>query len=219
MKSKKTEPIKLIKDAIHGLDLHYDDSYLHIFQIYLSMIRKWSRAYNLTSLKKDRDIVIKHFIDSIMYIKAIPESAATLLDVGSGAGFPGVPIKIIRPETKVYLLEPSRKKISFLKNLIKELALSDIFAVRCRVEEYPCGNKDMPETFDVITTRALFKTEEFIARTGRLCTEDGIMIISKGPGYTKELDSLEKNSYEIMATGLDTFGLDRKLVVIRPAKK
>ena len=80
---------------------------------YLSELKKWNRAYNLTGLAKDEDIIIKHFLDSLLYLKAIPQGALQVADIGTGAGFPGIPITIIRPEIEMYLIEPSGKKVRF----------------------------------------------------------------------------------------------------------
>ncbi|MEW6215889.1 MAG: 16S rRNA (guanine(527)-N(7))-methyltransferase RsmG, partial [Nitrospirota bacterium] len=96
---------------------------LSAFMTYLSELKRWNKAYNLTSLSKDEDIIIKHFLDSLLYLKAIPDGEIKIADVGSGAGFPGIPLKIIRPEIEMYLIEPSRKKSAFLRHIIRQVGL------------------------------------------------------------------------------------------------
>lgn len=189
---------------------------MHAFSLYLESLRKWSRTYNLTAIKDDRGIVVKHFIDSLTYVKALPDDAITLADIGTGAGFPGVPIKIVRPDLAVYLIEPSRKKVSFLRNLIKELSMRDISVLRCRVEEYPCDQVDAPEQFDVVATRALYKIDDFVKKVSQLCKSDGIMVISKGPSAEQEIKNVEVDRIKIIRPDLSTFGIDRYLVTIRP---
>ncbi len=198
------------------LDMPFRSEYVPAFSSYLEMLKKWSRAYSLTSIKNDREIVVKHFIDSLSYLKAIPDSAVTMADIGTGAGFPGVPVKIVRPGLKVYLIEPSRKKTSFLRNLIKELALHDIFVLRCRVEEYPCDKGDVPERFDVVTTRALYKIDEFVVKASPLCASNGTMVISKGPSVKQEINTVEAGRCKVVRPDLSRFGIDRYLISIKP---
>ncbi len=216
MRSNQSDQIHLIGEALEILDIRFRSEHVLAFSLYLEMLKKWSRAYNLTSIKEDREIVVKHFIDSLIYLKVIPDSAVTLADIGTGAGFPGVPVKIVRPDLKVYLIEPSRKKTSFLRKLIKELSLHDIFVLRCRVEEYPCDQGDTPERFGVVTTRALYKIDEFVIKASHLCASNGIMVISKGPAFENELTGLSTSKYEIVKAGLEEFGIDRSLVLLRP---
>ncbi len=208
--------MELLKIAFDHLNIRYTAKELTSFAIYLRMLKKWSRVYNLTSLRTDRDIMIKHFVDSLGYLTALPEDTLTLLDIGSGAGFPGIPLKIVRPRLEVYLLEPSRKKVSFLKNLVKTLALPGVHVVRCRVENYPCNEKNLPQGFDVVVTRALFKVKDFYVKSSPLCNRTGKMIISKGPLFQNELAGMNANKYEVVKADLLEFGLERNLLVMSP---
>lgn len=205
----------ILEEALRKLRIECSESRVKAFSLYLHMLRKWSRAYNLTSIVEERDIILKHFIDSLSYLEAVPEGAKTLLDIGTGAGFPGVPMKIARPDLKVFLIEPSRKKTAFLKNLIKTISLRDIYVIRCRLEDYPCGHKNVPEKFDIIVTRALYKVDEFLRRASPFCNENGLMIISKGPSCPEEMKCINDGKYNIFRPGLSEFGLDRHMVVIR----
>lgn len=216
MRSNQPDHIDLIGEALEMLDMRFRNEYVLAFSSYLELLKKWSRAYNLTSIKEDREIVVKHFIDSLIYLKAIPESAVTLADIGTGAGFPGVPVKIVRPDLKVYLIEPSRKKASFLRNLIKELVLHDIFVLRCRVENYPCDQGDAPERFDIVTTRALYKIDEFVKKASHLCKSNGTMVISKGPSAEQEINTVEVGRCKVIKPDLSRFGIDRYLISIKP---
>ncbi|MEQ1656092.1 MAG: 16S rRNA (guanine(527)-N(7))-methyltransferase RsmG [Nitrospira sp.] len=97
------------------------------FMIYLKHLKEWNKITNLTSIVKDEEVVIKHFIDSIASIKAENFIDGSLIfDIGSGAGFPGIPIKILRPDLRLVLVEPSKKKSSFLRYIIGLLKLSDV---------------------------------------------------------------------------------------------
>ena len=119
------ETRQLLKSGLAELGLPSSDEQINAFMTYLSELKKWNRAYNLTGLAKDEDIVIKHFLDSLLYLKAIPQGALHIADVGTGAGFPGIPITIIRPETEMHLIEPSGKKAVFLRHIIWQLQFKE----------------------------------------------------------------------------------------------
>lgn len=178
------------------------------FMGYLSLIKKWQKAYSLTSLRTDEDIIIKHFMDSCLYLKALREGSLSLADIGSGAGFPGIPIKIIRPELDVYLIEPSRKKTAFLRHTIRALGLKGISVIEQRVEDI----KD--RQFDIAVTRALWSIKEFIAKVSPVVKKDGLLIMSKGPKVKEEIGEIRVD-YEIMPVKLPLSEIKRYLVIIR----
>jgi 16S rRNA (guanine527-N7)-methyltransferase len=165
-----------------GLNLPADAD--NMFLSYLSELKKWNRAYNLTALKNDRDIIIKHFFDSLLFLKAFPQESGNVCDVGSGAGFPGIPIGILRPDISITLIEPSRKKYAFLKNIIRVLGLNNITVIESRVE----GVQD--SEFTIAVTRALFSINEFVEKTKHLVIEGGCFILSKGPKFQDELKKI-----------------------------
>lgn len=208
----------LLSKAFRELLIPYAADQLNAFSDYLSLLKKWSRAYNLTSLSNSKDIIVKHFIDSVVYLKAIPAHSRTLLDVGSGAGFPGIPIKIMRPDVNVVLLEPSRKKTSFLGHVVSSLKLKNIHVVRGRIEDYPCSQNDVPARFDVVVTRALFSTGELIRLSAPLCEETGLIVLSKGPAYTKEIDTTKGCHLRVEKVDLANFGLERYLIIAGPCR-
>ncbi len=125
----------LLKKGLTELGFMPSEEQTNAFMTYLSELKKWNKAYNLTGLKEDKDIIIKHFFDSLLYLKALPDGEITVADVGSGAGFPGLPIKIIRPEIEMYLIESSRKKAAFLKHIIRQLGLKKAEVIEKRIEE------------------------------------------------------------------------------------
>jgi 16S rRNA (guanine527-N7)-methyltransferase len=182
----------------------------HLLMAYLTELKKWNRAYNLTSLNTDEDIIVNHFLDSLLYLKAIPEGHMSIADVGSGAGFPGIPIKIFRAESGMYLLEPSRKKAFFLRHIVKMLGLYGVEVIEKRVEDI--GYLGV----DVALTRALFSIKEFIRKVSRLVRDDGRMVLSKGPRVYEELGEIGKENlfYEVCYTNLPVTGAARYLVVV-----
>ncbi len=160
------------------------------FLIYRDELIRWSRAYNLTAVSSEREMVTDLFLDSLLYAKLIPGSADTetplrLLDVGSGAGFPGMVIKIARPELHVTLLEPSRKKASFLRNLSFRLKLGDVEVAE---EDLGSLNRQGKVAYDFITTRALFSVYELISGAVRVSSSKTVFILSKGPKWKEEIE-------------------------------
>ncbi len=187
------------------------DSFVSLFATYLQELKKWNRAYNLTSLKSDKDIVIKHFLDSLLYLVFIPERGRSLADVGSGAGFPGVPLALARPELNVALIEPSRKKVAFLNHIKRALSLDNVEVLGARVEEI------RDRRFDIVVTRALFGIGDFIDEAGHIVKEDGFFVLSKGPKLSEELKALPPSArYEIRTVPLPLTSLERHLVKIFP---
>ncbi|MCL5021879.1 MAG: 16S rRNA (guanine(527)-N(7))-methyltransferase RsmG [Nitrospirae bacterium] len=199
----------LLMKGFKELCLDYTTGQVAAFMTYLSELKKWNRAYSLTSLKTDEEIVIKHFLDSLLYLKGFPDGAASVLDVGSGAGFPGIPIKIMRPEIYVYLLEPSGKKANFLVHLVKSLGLGNVEVLQKRVEELKSAE------VDVAVTRALFAIKEFFRKVSPCVKRGGRLILSKGPKVEEELKAIEGMDFAVLNLPLPLSPIKRFLVVIR----
>jgi len=172
---------ELLRNGLKILDMPFTEDQITKFLIYLAELRKWNRAYNLTGLQTDRDMVIKHFLDSLLFLKVLPERVHSVVDIGSGAGFPGIPMKITRPGLDMVLVEPSQKKALFLEHIRRTLQLEDIEVVNKRVEDVH------GMLVDAAVTRALFSIKEFINRAERILKEDGMLILSKGPKVDDEL--------------------------------
>jgi 16S rRNA (guanine527-N7)-methyltransferase len=183
---------------------------IHLLMAYLTELKKWNRAYNLTSLNTDEDIIVNHFLDSLLYLKAIPEGHVSIADVGSGAGFPGIPIRMFRSESGMYLLEPSRKKASFLRHIVKLLGLYGVEVIEERVEDI--GYLGV----DVALTRALFSIKEFVRKVSHLVRDDGRMVLSKGPMVYEELGEIGEENlfYEVCYMNLPVTGATRYLVMV-----
>lgn len=122
------------------------------FVIFRQTLKEWNKKMNLTSIAADEDIEKKHFIDSLAALKTGIKENEIVLDVGTGAGFPGVPLKIFYPSLKLTLAESVRKKTEFLRALLKKLEISDVEVINSRSEELPA---DWRERFDYVLSRAL----------------------------------------------------------------
>ena len=184
---------------------------------FLAELRKWNRAYNLTGLKKDEDIVIKHFLDSLLYLNAMPDGELKVADIGSGAGFPGIPIKIIRPEIEMYLIEPSKKKSAFLRHIIRQLRMERIEVLEKSIEEIRV-NQELPSPVDIAISRALFDIKEFIKKASHILKPDGTLILNKGPKVKEELKTLGNVRYEQLDVSLPLSRITRHIIVVAPTK-
>ena len=211
MNNKK--PDELLKDGIIELGFTPSKEQINAFMTYLFELKKWNKAYNLTGLRKDEDIIIKHFLDSLLYLKAIPDGEIRIADIGSGAGFPGVPIKILRPEIEMFLIEPSRKKSAFLNHIIRQLKLKRIEVIEKRIEEIKVG-RELPFSVDAAVTRALFSIGDFIKEAKPIVREGGVLILNKGPKVQEEIKVLKDIKYEILTFGLPMSDIKRHIVIV-----
>ena len=209
LENEMKDASQLLRDGIEEIGFRYSENQIDAFITYLDELKKWNKAYNLTGLKTDRDIVIKHFLDSLLFAKVLPPEALTLADIGSGAGFPGIPIKIMCPDLPVFLIEPTQKKAVFLQHICSKLQLKNIEIIDKRIEEV----KGL--TVDVAVTRALFSVREFIEKTKDILNKNGILILSKGPGLEKELEGIDQNNISISDFKLPFENIIRHMVVLR----
>jgi len=211
MQDKKLD--ELVKDGLIELGLTPAEDRVNSFMTYLLELKKWNKAYNLTGLKEDKDIIIKHFFDSLLYLKALPDGEIMVADIGTGAGFPGIPLKIIRPEIAMYLIEPSRKKSAFLRHIIRRLELTQIEVIEKRVEETKV-NQGLAQPVDVAVTRALFSIKDFIKKASHIVKKKGILILNKGPKIDEELHKLVAIKYEILTLALPFSNIKRHIVTV-----
>jgi len=207
------KPDELLRDGLLELGFTFSEDQVNSFMTYLTELKKWNKAYNLTGLKKDEDIIIKHFLDSLLYLKIIPGGEIKVADVGSGAGFPGIPIKIMRPEIEMYLIEPSGKKAAFLRHIIGILRLEKIEVMEKRIEDLGKGQESFLSV-DIAVTRALFSIKDFVKKSSHIVRQGGILLISKGPKVKEELRKLKDIKYEILTLTLPLADIKRNIVIV-----
>ena len=136
-----------------GIEL--DDIKLEQFHKYYELLIEWNKNINLTAITEYGDVLTKHFLDSLSIVKAIDcKQTVSLIDVGTGAGFPGIPIKIVFPNIKVTLLDSLKKRVNFLDEVIKNLSLTDIEAIHGRAEDFAKEDK-LREQYDISVSRAV----------------------------------------------------------------
>ncbi len=151
-------------------------------------LMRWNQKINLTAITEPRDIAIKHFLDSILVANQLPANAS-VLDVGSGGGFPGIPLKVMRPDAAVVLIDSSRKKISFLNNMIRKLDLNAIETYQTRLEQFS-RQTTFHNHFDVIICRAFASLASFIQTSLPLLAPNGALYALKGQAVQAEIDAL-----------------------------
>lgn len=204
-----TQRGKLLKQGLHELGLELTGTMERSFMLYLEELKKWNRAYSLTSLRTDRDIVIKHFLDSCLYLEAFKGAVVkSVADVGSGAGLPGIPIKILRPGLTVWLIEPTGKKATFLRHIIRVLGLGNTKVIEKRVQDVENLQSD------AAVTRALFRAGEFLEKSSHIVKHGGLLVLSKGPRFREELSDLTA-PFEKKQIGLPHTDITRNIILMR----
>lgn len=201
--------MEILKSGLSELGIKATDDIPCKFETYLHELKKWNRAYNLTALKTDEEIIIKHFLDSLLYLKVIPEGRWSVCDIGSGAGFPGIPMAVARPELAVALIEPSRKKTAFLRHMKNRLSLQNVEVIESRIEDV----KD--RQFEIAVTRALFSIADLIKKAGHVLKEGGFFVLNKGPKFEDEIKNISGDvKFEIFPTALPGASLQRNLIKV-----
>jgi len=146
--------VELLAAGARAFDLDLSPAQLDQFARYADLLIDWNLRFNLTAIVEPREIVIRHFLDSLSAIRAIPPGPLKLIDVGAGAGLPGLPLKLARLELSLTLLEATRKKCDFLKAVIDDLQLTDVQVINARAED--AGRADEHrEVYDVAIARAV----------------------------------------------------------------
>ncbi len=214
MPAAEPDKTKILREGLLSLDIPAADEQMEQFSVYLSELKKWNRAYNLTGLRNDKDIVIKHFLDSLLYLRPAQKGCARAADVGSGAGFPGIPVKIVRPGIEMYLVEPSSKKAAFLRHILRKLRLRGIEVIEKRIEEITLS-KEILTPVDVVMSRALFDIREFVRKASHILKPGGIFVLSKGPKVAEELKQAGGLKCELLKIPLPQTDIMRYLVVVR----
>ncbi|MFA6445997.1 MAG: 16S rRNA (guanine(527)-N(7))-methyltransferase RsmG [Candidatus Paceibacterota bacterium] len=162
------------------------------FNHYMKILLEWNEKINLTSITEEHDVILKHFADSLSLLPYIPTSAKTLIDIGSGAGFPGLAVAIARPNLQVTLVESIGKKAVFLEQCAKDLRLKNVFVVEARAEELG-QDKKFREKFDIATGRAVAFLPVLAEYTIPLLKIGGLFLAQKNDDKI-ELEQAERSS-------------------------
>jgi len=199
--------------------LHLSSMQKEQFVKYMNLLIEWNEKINLTAIKNPSEIIEKHFYDSLLLIDVIQLDSQKLIDIGSGAGLPGIPLKIAFPNLKVTLLEPTGKRVTFLNTVIRELKLCDIVALNDRAENI---KHDQREFFDVAVARAVAPLNILNELSLPFIKVNGLFIAMKGPSADEEavlasnsVIKLSSHIQSIFSTNLVTNNDVRKMVIIK----
>ncbi|MGQ9509388.1 MAG: 16S rRNA (guanine(527)-N(7))-methyltransferase RsmG [Thermodesulfobacteriota bacterium] len=179
----------LIEGAKH-FEIDLDEKNLKAFDFYLRELLKWNQKINLTAIRTEREIVLKHFLDSLSVYPHISE-VVTLLDIGSGAGFPGIPLKIVRPSLKLTLIDSVQKKIDFQRHILRGLALGGVEVIHARIPDQEIIER-IGGLFDGVISRAFSKLFIFLPIASLFVRPGGIILAMKGKGIKEELPYLSE---------------------------
>jgi 16S rRNA (guanine527-N7)-methyltransferase len=164
---------KRLREGVDALGLAPTVQQIEALVLYLLLLEKWNRSFNLTGLTEPADMVARHILDSLTARPFV--TGRVLLDVGSGPGLPGIPLAVIVPELVVTLLDSNGKKARFLRHAVAELGLANATVAQIRVEAYPDGS-----AFDTVICRALGSLAEFVSGCARLLRPGGRLLAMKG---------------------------------------
>ncbi len=172
-----TEAKRILEEGARLLGVKLTARQLQQFQLYLLRLKKWNKRINLTAIRKDKEIVIKHFLDSLTLFSCL-KPYFQALDIGSGAGFPGIPLKIALPSLQLTLVEARHKRVAFLKEIKRLLGLKDLTIVNAYLTpEVPVLP---PASFDAVMTRALAPAAEYIPLALPYIKEEGSILLMQG---------------------------------------
>jgi 16S rRNA (guanine527-N7)-methyltransferase len=177
-----------LSDRAREFGIELSPAQREAFQLYLRELAAWNARFNLTAITEPEQVIVKHFLDSLSIAPIIqPLPAATLIDIGSGAGFPGVPLKIAMPSLRVTLLDSTGKKVQFLKYLITELKLGEAVALHARAEEL-AHDPAYREKYDVAVARAVAELSTLLEYALPFVRVGGLFVAQKGVDVAEELD-------------------------------
>ncbi|MBI4127948.1 MAG: 16S rRNA (guanine(527)-N(7))-methyltransferase RsmG [Parcubacteria group bacterium] len=182
---------QLFLDTFSSFGLTLSNKIAGQFEHYANLLLEWNQKFNLTRITKPEEIVVKHFLDSASVLKVMPDPKR-IVDIGSGAGFPGVVLKIMCPQAKLVLIEANKKKASFLRHLASELNLAKTEVLEERAEVVG-HKKEYRESFDLATGRAVAELAVLAEYALPLLTRDGLLVAQKSGEVSTELKRAEKS--------------------------
>ena len=199
-----------LADGLSALPLELNASVQHQLIDYLQLLVKWNRAYNLTAIRQPEQMVTRHLLDSLVIGPYL--QGPRILDVGTGAGLPGIPLALAYPDLQFTLLDSNGKKIRFVTQAVAELGLANVDVIQSRIEAF------QPECrFDTIPARAFASIEELIDQTTRLLVDKGQYLIMKGVYPVAEVEAMPEG-YQVEAVHqlkVPALDAERHLLIVR----
>lgn len=198
-----------LEDGLDALNVTLSDMQINLLLGYIKLMIKWNKSFNLTSVRTDVDIIDRHILDSLACLSLL--EGERVIDAGSGAGLPGIPIAIARPSIRVACLDSNGKKTRFLRQVKSHLGLENVEVIHSRLEEFR-----PPVGYDAVLSRALSDLKLMLDQSWHLCIEGGRFYAMKGIMPTEELEVLGGEVSVFAVHRLNVPGIDeqRHLVVI-----
>ncbi len=212
-------------EGLRLLGLRVTERQLDQFLRYQQELLDWNTRINLTAITDPEEVLLRHFLDSLSLLLVYDRAETCLLDIGTGAGFPGLPLKIVRPQWQVVLLEATGKKVAFLQHIIEALQLKNVVALHGRAEElaHKAGYR---ASFDVVTARAVASLPTLLEYAAPFCRVGGQIILPKkgdlaeelaqGKLVARQVGAVLKDDVPVKLAGLDD---GRRLLVWEQVKK
>ena len=216
--------VEKMQEKLRMLDVRFFMEQTEQFFEYMNLLIEWNEKMNLTAITDPEEIILKHFIDSITILKEL-EDDSTVVDVGTGAGFPGIPLSIMNPTLKITLVDSLNKRLIFLQEVVNKLNLKNVEIVHARAEEFG-QNKKYREYFDVSTSRAVANLSTLSEYLIPLVKVKGKVISMKASEAREEINEAKK-AIEILGgtiEKIDEFNLPqsdigRTVIIIRKNKQ
>ena len=204
--------IHSLAQGLAALNLPLSEAAQQKLLAYAALMAKWNKVFNLTALRDPQQILTHHLLDSLSLVPHVPAGEFAILDVGSGAGLPGIPLAIARPELQVFLLDSNSKKTAFQKQAAIELGLPNVHAVGERVEAW-----QVKDQFPYITSRAFSDLPLFVRLTRHLLAPGGQWLAMKGQHPAEEMTGLPEDVQVKATVPLQVPGLaaERHLIVMQ----
>ena len=188
---------KLLVDSLKELNISINERQMEQFLCYKDILIEWNKKVNLTAITEEREIIIKHFVDSVSVLNKVDIPLnASIIDVGTGAGFPGIPLKIMRSDLEVTLLDSTNKKIEFLNLVCQQLELEHVNNIHSRAEDGGL-NPLLREKFDFCVSRAVANLSVLSEYCLPFIKIGGSFVALKGPDVTAELEESKKAIFEL----------------------
>jgi len=210
----------LLKEGARKFNIELEENQIEKFFKYKDMLKEWNNKINLTAIEEDRDIIVKHFIDSLSILPYIKNEQIDVIDVGTGAGFPGIPVKIVSSSVNVMLLDSLEKRIKFLNEVIRQLKLDAITTIHGRAEDFG-ANAKYREKFDIAVARAVASLPVLLEYCLPFVKVGGIFIAMKGSSLeevsnsNKALELLGGEIQEIKEIVLPFSDAKRNIIIIK----
>lgn len=182
------ELLEILEKGALELGVDLTEAQAASFLGYLRELQAWNKKINLTTITEAKDIIIKHFLDSLTPVRLL-SGIQNLLDIGAGGGFPGLPLKIAMPALKVTLMDSVEKKVHFIRHMIRTLGLKDIEAISGRVESPELIHR-LSGSFDCVTSRAFAELDAFVTLAAPYLKPGGFLLALKGPAVEAEIAAM-----------------------------